>query len=268
MRYQPDDPRYDDPQGVMSHAGRYQGGKALVVLGGYSALRWQEVREEIKPDVIIGANGVNALVYGLDYWMCAENMTRSLRMAKEGNPDALLFYEMFYREAGAKTKLVSHRSFTRLVDTRNCISIRRCGFEEDEIEKYFSFREYGLGYLAGWLIRHKEAGAEVHVGTVGAQLIHHAGILGCAEVHTIGYDLMFRDETRHHAYDHPLYKVDRFRTDQFRTEYKGVSTQWTWVETAQWLKSIEPLFKRDGLKWSDHSDGLLKLEGLDCANGL
>lgn len=265
MRYQPHEPRHDDPAGVMAHADKYAGGKALIVLGGYSAKDWQQLYADLKPDVLIGANGVNSQVYGLDYWMIAENMTRSNRMANEGNPDAIALMEMFHRDAGAKTKLVSWRSWDILRDTRNCIKIRRQGYELEEVERWHNFRDYGLGYLAGWELKHKEAGATVHVGTVGLQLLHHAGILGCSEVHTIGYDLMFRDEHKHHFYKYPEYKADRFRTDKFRVEYKGVDTQWTWIETAQYLKAIEYLFVRDGLKWVDHSDGLLKIEGLDCA---
>lgn len=265
MRYQPDESRYDDPLAMRDHVNRYAGGVALVVLGGYSAKNWASLYAEIKPDVIIGANGVNAEVENLDYWILAENMTRSNRMAQEGNADAMRLMQMFHRESGAKNKLVSWRSWSLLKDTRNCYKIRRQGYELSEIESFFSFREYGLGLLSGWELKHKEAGATVHVGTVGAQCLHLAGILGCREVHTIGYDLMFREESRHHFYDYPVYREDKFRTPEFRQEYKGVSTQWTWIETAQWLKSIEYLFARDGLNWVDHSDGLLKLEGLRCA---
>lgn len=264
MRYLPTDPRNDNPDAVMMHSSRYLGGKALVVLGGYSAKDWKHVMEEIKPDVIMGANGVNAMVHGLDYWICAENLSRSHRLAAEGDKDSQKIIDMFHRDAGAKTRLISHWSIDRLEDKSNCISIRRQGYESNEIERNFSFRDYGMGFLAGWLLKHTEAGAPVHVGTVGAQLLHMAGILGCAEVHTIGYDLMFRNSEHHHAYDYPLYKQDRFRTDKYRVEYKGVDTQWTWIETAQWLKSIEYLFERDGLKWTDHSDGLLGIEGLKC----
>jgi hypothetical protein len=115
------------------------------------------------------------------------------------------------------------------------------------------------------LLKAQGVGAKVHVGTVGAQLLHMAGILGCAEVHTVGFDLMFCDNHAHHAYDYPLYKRDKFRTDKYRVEYKGIDTQWTWIETAQWLKEIEWIFERDGLKWFDHSGGLLKAEGLKSA---
>lgn len=264
MRYQPTEPRTDDPASVMQHANRFKDKRALIVLGGYSASNWAELYAELKPDVILGGNGVNFLIDGLDYWMCAENMNRAHNRASIDEADAGRV-KMFHHEAGAKVKMISHHSWNLLKDNKNCVKIRRQGYELNEIEEYFNFRDYGLGFLAGWLLKNKEAGAGVHVGTVGAQLLHLAGILGCAEVHTIGYDLMFKEEDRHHAYAYPLYQTDKFRTDSFRTEYKGSKTQWAWVESAQWLKAIEYLFRRDGLKWYDHSDGLLKVEGLECA---
>jgi len=198
----------------MSHAGRYAGGTALIVLGGHSAVNWRDLYLQLQPDVIIGANGVNGLVYDLDYWVLAENMTRSAGLAKRGDAKSIELMNMFHRDSGAKYKMVSHWSWNLLQDTRNCISIRRQGRDVNEMEG-FTLRDYGMGFLAGWLQKSKEAGALVHTGTVGAQCLHLAGILGCAEVHTIGYDLMFKDKERHHAYKYPVYEVDRFRTPAF-----------------------------------------------------
>ena len=107
-------------------------------------------------------------------------------------------------------------------------------------------------------------GVKVRLGTVGAQLLHLAGILGCAEVHTIGYDLLL-GEASDHWYEHPRYAVGAFRTEQQFITYKGYRTQVWWVETARWLKDTEWIFERDGLRWRDHSGGLLTLEGLKCA---
>jgi hypothetical protein len=262
MRYKPDEPRYDEPEKVMLQAGRFDGGRALIVLGGYSARGWRDIKDEINPDVLIIANGVNSMIHGADYWICAENMTRAHREAAKGSEADKQLVEMYHRDAGARCRLVSHHSIDLLKDHSNCIAIRRQGYELEEMDRWFSLREYGLGLLAGWLLQHKEAGAPVHVGTVGAQCLHLAGILGCAEVHTIGYDLVFRNNEHHHAYEYPKYKTDRFRSSQYRLQYKGVDTQWAWVETAQWLKAIEWVFERDGLMWVDHSHGLLEIEGL------
>lgn len=262
--------RPDDPESMKKHAGRYTGGTAIVVLGGYSAKNWESLYAKIQPDVILIGNGVNSQIQNANYWLCAENMTYANNMAMQGDPDNTKKMEMFHREAGAKVKLISHRSWGLLRDTSNCISIRRDkthGFGPGKVSDYFSFREYGEGFLNGWLFNHREAGKPVHVGTVGTHLLHLAGILGCAEVHTIGFDLIFKDNRahdvkHHHWYDYPAYDIDIFRKSDMFIDYKGLKTQWVWIETMLFLEAIQPLFVRDGLKWYDHSDGLLQMEGI------
>jgi len=59
--------RLDDPQGVNKFKGTYYGGKALLVLGGLSAENWEALRDEIKPDVILGANGTCFKIDNLDF---------------------------------------------------------------------------------------------------------------------------------------------------------------------------------------------------------
>ena len=266
MRYKFTDPRYDDPQEVDKHIGKYLDGKALIILGGYSSENWAELYAKLCPDVVIGGNGVNSLCSDLDYWLMCENLAYSNGLAQQGDRNKTAIMEMFYRPMSEKTtRFVSHRSWSLLRDKKNCVKIRRQGWELEEIKKYFSFRDYGMGLLEGWLLKDTAAGAAVYVGTVGAQALHLAGILGCAEVHTIGYDLMFRDHLKHHAYPYPAYGVDKFRNASMFINHEGIPTQRVWLESAQWLKEIEPLFKRDGLRWTDHSDGLLKILRLDCA---
>ena len=260
--------RPDDPSAVRAHAGRYAGGTALIVLGGTSGIDWREVRDEVWPDVILIGNGVNGMVQNADYWMCAENMTTwtgTNRMAKTDPVRSAQLMEMFYREAGAKIKLISHRSWHLLKDTTNCISIRRTGYDFEDIPVDFSFREYGEGFLSGGISKHPETwqrGVKVRYGTIAIHLLHMAGILGCTNVETIGLDLCFKDENKHHAYDYPVYKVDPFRTDKMFVDYQGLKTQWIWLETADFLGKLQPLFVRDGIHWHDHSNGLLKAKGI------
>jgi hypothetical protein len=264
MRYQPDEPRYDDPPAVMAHAGKYDGGKALIVLGGNSAAGWAELYASLNPDVIIIANGANAMVENATYWLLAENMTRANGLARQGIKESMQLMEMFHRQAGAKNKFVSWHSWSLLKDTKNCVKIRRQGLELEELDS-FSLREYGQGLLAGWLLKAQGVGAKVHVGTVGVQCLHVAGILGCAEAHTIGYDLCFKDHQNHHAYEYPAYEVDKFRTPSMFVNALGLQTQQVWLESAAFLKAILPRFKREGLLWRDHSDGLLTALKLECA---
>lgn len=250
----------------MKHANTYRDGVALIILGGTSAKKWEALREKVKPNVILGANGVNALVPNLDYWMVAENMNFSNNLAIAGDARAIEFMNMFHREAGAKTKLISHWSWDLLKDKKNCINIRRKGYEQGQIPASFSLRDYGEGFMNGWVFNPGNmVSVPLRPGTVGAQLLHLAGILGCKEVHTVGFDLLLENENNHHAYPYPIYKPDRFRKPDMFVTYKGVRTQQIWIETARFLKTMEPYFERDGLAWIDHSDGLLKIEGLRCA---
>ena len=266
-RFHPSRP--DDPIAVEFHRDRYYGGKALVVLGGPSGKNWEQLRDDIQPDVILTANGATKLP-GADYWILVENMNYCYGHRES---DAWLsdFLHVFDKDNTAPNKFISHRSWNLLpnygIDPDMCVCIRRWGYGADDggEPQDFSFREYGPGFLGGPISKSKgwKPKVKVRVGTAGLQLLHLAGILGCAEVHTIGYDLMFKGK-KHHWYKHPEYKSGKFRHQEMFIEHKGAQTQDWWVETAQYYPTIEHLFERDGLSWKDHSDGLLKLEGVWC----
>jgi len=252
---------------MMAHADRFYGGVALVVLGGDSGMDWMKLRDETQPDVIMTMNGMTKLP-GADYWLLAENMNFCHIRGMQGDKRLMDFMHVLDPENTAEFKLVNHRNWNLLplygIDEEDCISIRRTGYAD---LNNFSFREYGEGFLNGEMSEADEAwepGVTVRKGTVGLQLLHLAGILGCKEVHTIGWDLMFRDKNKHHWYDHPTYTDGRFRTKKMFIKHKGVDTQAWWVETANYLKSLQDVFERDDLEWRDHSDGLLKLEGVWC----
>lgn len=262
--------RPDDPGAVMAHAGRYAGGCALIVLGGPSGANWKRIRNQVKPDVILTANG-NTDHPGAEYWMLSENMHYQWGQAEKGDRRGQQFVRMLNAPNTARYRLVSHHSWDLLESHKDCIRIRRWGRELSQFGD-FSLRDYGEGYLWGWMMKHIEAlhhKVNTHVGTVAMQLIHQAGILGCAQAHTIGFDLMFRGDD-HHWYRHPHYQPDRFcNQNMFITRKYGdqtVHTRWDMVEAAQCLKALErmDIFTRDGLTWRDHSEGLLRLEGLQC----
>ncbi len=254
----------DQPEKVMEHAGRFKDGKALLILGGFSAQEWESLRDDIKPDVILGANGVNAMVNNLDYWMCAENMARTKQLADTGDQRSAEFWDMFIRDAGAKVKLISHWSWYLLKDTSNSICIRREGYDRHHILPEFNFRTYGKGLLNGWVFKNAIAGRPLRVGTVAAQLMHFAGILGVREIHTIGLDLIFHKTNNHHAYQYPIYQPDFWRRPGMFINHKGAKTQRVWLETAQFFADVEPYLERDGIIWRDHSNGLLQIERLKC----
>jgi len=259
--------RLDDPQGVNKFEGAYYGGKALLVLGGLSAENWEALRDEIEPDVILGANGTIFKVPDLDFHLVVENLSRAAGYAKKGNERYKRIYEIISPENTAKVKMYSFLNWKyNVVDSRvKAIKIKRMGELGDNYEeqfKHFNFREYGDGFLAGPLFNHPGAltspKIQFRVGTVGTQLLHLAGILGVAEIHTIGMDFCFKDPERHHAYKYPTYQPDKFRTANMFTTYNGFQTQWDFIQGAEWIRQVvKPLMVRDGITWIDHSKGLL-----------
>lgn len=247
----------------MMHADRFYNGTALIVLGGPSGKDWEKLRDKIEPDVLITANGATRLP-GADYWMLTENMKFCHTRGEKGNKRLKAFMHVLDKENTADHLLISHRTWPLLpsygIEEERCIRIMRAMYPLDEIELH----RYGEGFLkgpisqcVGWSPR-----TRVCLGTVGLQALHLAGILGCADVHTIGYDLMFKREDRHHWYEHPKYTDGHFRTPEMFVEYRGAKTQGWWVETAKYLDELKPVFERDGLAWRDHSDGLLTIEGV------
>lgn len=260
------DDRPDDPAAVMAHAGRYTGGTALIVLGGASAAGWERLSAEVQPDVLLIANGVNAVIKNADYWIISENMNFTAKHAAIGDARAIEFMEMFHRDSGAKTKLISHRSWDLLRNTDRCVSIRRTGYEPGRIPADFSYRVYGEGFMSGWIFADRRVmRMRQRVGNAGCQLLHMAGILGVDKIHTIGFDMTFRDPDHHHFFPYPAYQVDHFRNQANFINYRGTDTQVIWVECAKFLKTMEPYIKRAGIQWIDRSEGLLKVMGLECA---
>ncbi len=229
---------------------------ALVVLGGPSAQYWKN----IKADVIIGVNGVNDKIKDLDYWLCTENMAYPSQHIDERRYQTIM--EMFNR-TGADCRLVNSKSVKFLKNKENVIAIDRIGVEKEDLHLY-SFRRFEEGLINGSLLKSQGMRGAVRVGTVALQAIHLAGILGCAEVHTIGFDLFFQD--KHHWYEYPIYEETRFFTEDMFIDYNGIRTMWFWLETADYMKIAEDVMIRDGLDWTDHSHGLLKKEELRAAS--
>jgi len=266
--------RKDDPVGVMKFAGKYEDGVALIVLGGTSGRHWKSLQSEIRPNVILGANGTCFEIKDLDFHMVAENMHMASGYAAKGMQRYQEIMRIFTASHQAKTRLVSCLSWDLLESTKNCVSIRRWGeAEPDGYDRQigeFNVREYGEGFLHGRML--KKLGAlkprvRFRVGTVAVHLLHMAGILGVREVHTIGFDQCFKQEESHHWYKYPVYEVDRFRLPAMFTSCAGLKTQWDWLEGAIWLaEEIDPLFRQAGLNWYDHSNGLLKAIGMERAS--
>ena len=74
--------------------------KALLLLGGPSGANWQELQAEIKPDILMGANGAN--IHPLDVWICSERMTYADQQARKGDKRNMDIMEMFQRTTPKK----------------------------------------------------------------------------------------------------------------------------------------------------------------------
>lgn len=250
----------DERTAVYRHKNAYAGKTALIVLGGPSAADWVETYAEVKPDVLIGVNGVSSEIDNLDYWICAENMNYPSQQAFKGDPRYISMMQIF-RNARAKHRLVNRKSVGLLNNTENILAISRQGVEVHQLPS-FSFREYDHGLIKGALMKRPEIIRDLAAGTVGLQALHWAGILGCSTVHTIGWDLCFKGEN-HHWYNYPPYIQDGkyWYGDPF-VEHLGLQTHYFWVDTVAYLRECLPVLGRAGIKWVDHSNGLIEAAGL------
>lgn len=260
--------RQDDHLTMAKHEGRYAAGKALVVLGGPSAAGWDQLYSKLLPDVLIGVNGVNQMIPWLDYWLCAENMRYPFEMSQKGVERWVKIMKMYYL-TGASYRLVNYKSADIVPPGKDLIRIQR-SLEADpyvpEVDlAQFTFRKYGGGLLNGPRMERPEIVKDLRCGTVGLQAIHLAGLLGCSEIHTIGYDMCYPEGEAHHWYKYPPYVGTKFYGKNMFTEHKGLNTMWFWIDTVNYLKKIEPVLEKDGIIWKDHSSGLIQLEGLKAS---
>jgi len=233
------------------YVGKHSGQKCLLVGGGTSGAGWKELAAEVKPDIVIGMNATKIAIPNLDYWLCHENMERHWRLAKKGEAESIEHMRA-WQTPGPKVGFLNKNSYQWLEDKRNMYPIYGC-----QAHELTSFRRYN-GLLCGpWIKQPNVAQVEIPIGTVASRALHLAGILGFTEVHSIGFDLCFKDDKHHHWYEFPLYHVEAVRTEKMFVEYLGLKTQWIWIETAQWLLSLIPKMEEDGMHWTDHSEGLM-----------
>lgn len=258
--------RKDEPKKVEQFKDSFFGGKALLVLGGPSGKNWQSIKEDVKPDVVLGANGTCFEIDDLDFHLVVENLHMAAGMASRGVERYKRIMEIVSPNAHhAKVRMISFLNWevVRIIDDRvDAIKIKRMGELGDDYEKQFSnfsFREYGDGFLAGPMFGRpgtlSNPRIKFRVGTVATQLLHLAGILGVSEIHTAGMDFCSYD----HWYNYPSYQPDRFRADGMFVEYKGLQTQWDWIFGAKWLmETVKPIMEFEGILWKNHSNGLLE----------
>ena len=250
--------RQDHPEAVMKHAGLYAGKTALIVLGGESGARWESIREAVKPDVIIGVNGVNAMIPDLDYWLCIENMRGAFSKAQQGSQEHLEIVKM-YQRTGPRWRFANWKSGDLLKDQHKLVYVQRSyGLSiEDFAGSSFSWRLYGTGLLTGPLFSAvKTVNAPLRLGTVSLQALHLASILGAAKIYTIGWDMVLSE--KQHWYVYPdTYRPGEYFNEGMFVEYDGLPTTAWWLDTARYLVQLRPLLEAEKIEWIDLSKGLM-----------
>src|SRR3990167_97298 len=102
--------RPDDLDAMRRITNKFYKKRALIILGGPSAAKWEELAGRINPHVLIGVNGVNSAIPYLDLWLCSENMTYPQGMADKGEQRYIDIMTMFNR-VGAGVRLVNYKSW-------------------------------------------------------------------------------------------------------------------------------------------------------------
>lgn len=239
--------------------------KALLLLGGPSGKDWEKLRDEVKPNIIFGANGSN--VHPLDVWLCSERMTYAAGEAEKGNQRYIDIMEMFQRTT-PRYRYVNKHAFHLLEDKRNAKPIVRSMVPSEALPdfnftSFIESDESKFGLLKGDLFKRKQhmnGAGVICVGTVAFQLIHLAAVWGASEIHTIGFDMCFRDV--HHWYKYPAYEEGKFFNKSMFTKHAGLDTMWIWIEGAEYAEKMIPALDRRYIKWIDHSNGLLQAMGI------
>ena len=133
--------RLDDPTAMQMHQDRYGGnGRALIVLGGDSGKDWRKLRDEIRPDVVLGANGTCFEIDDLDYHLVVENLHMAAGRAAQGDARYQRIMEIVSPRNTAKVKLISCLNWkgSPVIDDRiSAIRIKRIGELGDDYDRQF-----------------------------------------------------------------------------------------------------------------------------------
>lgn len=263
-------PEYPRISHIRQHAAN---SVVLLIGGGISGRRWKRLRRKIKPDYIIGINGVIGVIPDvLDVWVCCDN--RAHKMPWFNTPTSALRF--------ISAKIVRHainpRRAIPIIQNIDWFNLDNADIRliekphgQYDIEPLntgalsirvprntntFSVKHSGL--TAGLIITKRGNAGKLKprsVGTTMLQALHVCGILGCAQVHTIGFDLCVRNKT--HWYESPS---EAWHDSMYLNHY-GCATTWLWLETAALWEALRPLWAMQHLDWFDHSDGLLQARG-------
>ena len=267
---------------------RHSGAVALLIGGGPSGRHWETVHNLIRPDIIIGVNGVvTVLGARLDYHVVMEKHAYLVPWFKdERAKHRLIFRWMFARKQARYTdsvylvdRLLGPPTYGIHIGEIPGTSGLEYGFLHNH-DEYTDVRNpiQDVGLMCGLVCTAKGQPDGVRrwrdCGTSMFQALHVAGILGCTEVHTIGLDLFFPAGDTHwypdRNYDSKsdisdLTGTANWHTSMYVNKY-GVNTTWWWLESAAVWELMKPIWDKQDLKWVDHSGGLLQLRKTECTS--
>lgn len=231
--------------------GKHKHQRGLLVLGGPSGRGWRDLQKHLQPDLLIGVNGTIAAMPGvLDYWLCMESWDRAHE-------------PVWFQDTRAGVRIVTWKRYNMLQDKTNAYAARRGGpwFLTVKTGPMWNPRVYEGGLYHGDLMRRPELHVQepVPIGTVCIQALHLACILGLSEIHTIGQDMCFKPGAEDHWYPEVPVSHDNIWWDErMFTKQFGLDTTYFWLDSAQLLLRAKARFLQCGMKWTDHSDGLLQ----------
>jgi hypothetical protein len=244
------------PAELQALCGTQTGKKMLIILGGPSGARWSRIADTVKPDLVMGVNGVIRAMRGdLDYWLCMESWKR------ESPP-------VWFQDACRGLRIVSWKRYKYLENTQNALSARRGGpFFNTGIEAW-NPRIYGGGLYMHERFSRPElfdsTWSTSVLGTIAMQALHLSCMLGCSEIYTIGLDLHIPSENEHWYQELPISRSNEWWDERMFTQHGGLSTMWWWIDSATLLLEARKVLSANGCTWWDESDGLLSRMGMPC----
>jgi len=223
--------------------GRWPGQTALVVGGGPSGKDWRTLKRKLKPDILIGVNGVvQEAGQELDFWVTMECGS--------------VLHAPWVKDRRAKRRIYNFKIKEAIGDTApEAYYVARV-----EAHPGFLLKDYGLGLIMG----HFDHALKEWPTSTSLQAFHLACVLGCRNVHTVGIELSVGPDQPHHWYRNqpighcvPGYEVPA--ASRLR-EFHGVQTTEVWISLARWWRNkIRPMCDQEGIRWIEHSGGLWDL---------
>jgi len=222
--------------------GRHTGKPCLIIAGGPSGNEWHGMPNMLR----VGINAtIGKMNDHLDYWLAMD----------KGSAKCPWWYLVGTRPA-PRACFVWWRMYRALPpEAKNCYQWIARGFKEgvDPREADALWGGYPMVHTPG-----------KHPSSTGGSLMramHLMAIAGCSEIHTIGVDLCYHDLDKLHWYDNSIAGPQPL-WNKMRCKYLGLTTNWFFVDTAHFLLDFwEPALQKIGVRWIDHSQGLLQRLG-------